>query len=264
MPEDTCRFRPVALTVATFSPVANARFGRQALPRPMSDIDDQLRDAMRELDDSEGNERPAAPEVAADPVVAESSVARPSADEDDDPHRRRNLGLLLGLLALGGGALSLVHGSSSDSLKFGRSVDEVLATKTEDQGRTLTVEGRLVHGSLLKRDDPCEYRFQLRKKDGTSGELAVRYPACIVPDNFRDLENIDVDVTATGRMKDGAFVADSIATKCPTKYEMEQQKKLGVEMPHGAVESGAGVPGGVMAGEATDVEKPKSTMGFDD
>jgi hypothetical protein len=45
---------------------------------------------------------------------------------------------------------------------------------------------------------------------------------------------------------------------------MEQQKKLGVEMPHGAVESGAGVPGGVMAGEATDVEKPKSTMGFDD
>jgi cytochrome c-type biogenesis protein CcmE len=55
---------------------------------------------------------------------------------------------------------------------------------------------------------------------------------CIVPDNFRDVAGIDVDVTATGRVKDGVLTADNISTKCPTKYEMQQQQKLGVQAAH--------------------------------
>jgi cytochrome c-type biogenesis protein CcmE len=205
----------------------------------MSNLDDQLREAMREGDNP--TDAGAKTEGAADPVVAEARKAEASSNEED-PHRRRNLGLLLGLLALGGGALSLVLGGSSDSLKFGRSVEEVLAASDDDKGRMLTVEGRLVHGSLLKRDEPCEYRFKLRAKDGTSGELPVRFPACIVPDNFRDVAGIDVDVTATGRVKDGVLTADNIATKCPTKYEMQQQSQLGMKAPHAAVSGVTPIP----------------------
>lgn len=219
----------------------------------MSNLDDQLRDAVRDADASLGS---ANGEASADPVVAETPSADVSSAED--PHRKRNLGLLLGLLALGGGTLSLVLGGSSDSLKFGRSVEEVLAADTGDEGRMLTVEGRLVHGSLMKRDEPCEYRFRLRAKEGTGGELPVRFPACIVPDNFRDVAGIDVDVTATGRVQDGVLTADNIATKCPTKYEMQQQKGLGVKAPHAEVSGATPIPG--LEAQA---DTGKSTVGFD-
>lgn len=228
----------------------------------MSDLDEQLRAALQESESAQPAEpdptgaRPttgasdateAAPArthadrgkdaraaAATDPVVAESRRATGSSDPDDS-ERKRNLGLLLGLFVVGGAALWLTLGSSSEDLKYSRTVEQVLANEQGDNGRVITVEGRLVHGSLMKRDQPCEYRFQLRAKEGSSDALAVHYPVCIVPDNFRDVAGIDVDVTATGRVKDGVLTADSISTKCPTKYEMQQQQQLGVKAPHAPV-----------------------------
>lgn len=223
----------------------------------MSKLDDQLREAVQEgaPDAASAETAPLEAAGAADPVVAEARRSQGSTAEEDEPHNRRSLGLLLGVLALGGGALALVLGGSSDSLKFGRSVEQVLAADNGDEGRVLTVEGRLVHGSLMKRDEPCEYRFKLRAKDGATGELPVRFPACIVPDNFRDVAGIDVDVTATGRVKDGVLTADNIATKCPTKYEMQQQKQLGLKAPHAEVAGGSPIP--VLEGAEVSPPKPE-------
>jgi cytochrome c-type biogenesis protein CcmE len=201
----------------------------------MSDLDEQLRAALQESETAASAGQPSegdTPEAATDPVVAESQLAAPTAD-NDDPDRKRNLGLLLGLLAVGGLALSLVLGSSTEDLKYSRTVEQALANEQGNRDKVLTVEGRLVHGSLLKRDQPCEYRFKLRSKESTtSAQLAVHYPVCVVPDNFRDVAGIDVDVSATGRIKDGVLTADNISTKCPTKYEMQQQQQLGVKAPH--------------------------------
>jgi cytochrome c-type biogenesis protein CcmE len=155
--------------------------------------------------------------------------------------------------------LSVVLGTSSDGLQFGRSVDQVLEGGGQDEGKVLTIEGRLVHGSLMKRDQPCEYRFELSSKEANrDGRLEVRYPVCIVPDNFRDVAGIDVDVTATGRMQGGVLVADNISTKCPTKYEMQQQQELGVQAPHGAPSDAA------IDGLGLQPDEPKKTLGFDD
>jgi cytochrome c-type biogenesis protein CcmE len=234
--------------------------GGKLQDRNMSDLDEQLRAALRESESAAGEpaagEPSSAPNAAApnaaapnaasaatDPVVAESRVAAPATDRDESD-RKRNLGLLLGLLAVGGAALSLVLGGSTEDLKYSRTVEQVLANEQGDKGKVLTVEGRLVHGSLLKRDQPCEYRFKLRSKENSSGELQVRYPVCIVPDNFRDVAGIDVDVSATGRIAGGVLTADNISTKCPTKYEMEQQAKLGVKAPHApGSASGLDLPG---------------------
>jgi cytochrome c-type biogenesis protein CcmE len=66
-----------------------------------------------------------------------------------------------------------------------------------------------------------------------SAEVEVRYPQCVVPDTFRDVPNMDVDVTATGKLaKDGHFQASQIMAKCPSKYDMKQMAASGKQMPH--------------------------------
>jgi cytochrome c-type biogenesis protein CcmE len=95
-------------------------------------------------------------------------------------------------------------------------------------------EGNLVHGSLTKRDSPCEYRFTI-EKNGT--EVPVRYPNCVVPDTFRDVPDMPVGVTVEGELlADNSFAATSVLAKCPSKYEMKERAGRGEQMPHAAME----------------------------
>ena len=94
----------------------------------------------------------------------------------------------------------------------------------------MRVEGTLVKGTLVRRDQPCEYRFKVAKK---GVELPVRFAQCVVPDTFRDMPGMDVSVTAEGKLKDtGYFEASSIMAKCPSKYEMKERAKGGEQAPH--------------------------------
>jgi len=62
--------------------------------------------------------------------------------------------------------------------------------------------------------------------------IDVRYPQCVVPDTFRDVPNVDVDVTATGKLaKDGQFLASEIMAKCPSKYEAQNRQAIGSRRP---------------------------------
>jgi cytochrome c-type biogenesis protein CcmE len=89
-----------------------------------------------------------------------------------------------------------------------------------------------VHGSLERRDQPCEYRFVLKGQN--NNELPVRYAKCVVPDNFRDVAGMDVAVTVEGKLAAAgtSFEATNVLTKCPTKYEMKERKERGEQMPH--------------------------------
>lgn len=213
----------------------------------MSNLDDELRKAIEEgetpeerssarLQDAElGPQRGSRQSASAafDPALADSALAGPPSDEDEGAGSKRGLGLLLGLLAIGAGVLWLVIGTPSKALQHDTGVEQVLAAGKDAEGRLLNVEGTLVHGTLMKRDDPCEYRFKLRPKDANQrGELPVRFASCIVPDNFRDVAGMDVTVSARGRLANGMLAAEHISTKCPTKYEMQQRQKLGESTPH--------------------------------
>ena len=101
------------------------------------------------------------------------------------PARRKgNLGLLAVLLVMAGGIIALVMTSFKDAAVYAKNVDQVKAEAAQLGGRRLRVEGNLVHGSLERRDQPCEYRFTIKGKDA---ELPVRFPKCIVPDTFKDV-----------------------------------------------------------------------------
>lgn len=135
-------------------------------------------------------------------------------------------------LAMGAAAIAaLVLGGMQDNAIYSKPVDALLAQKARFLHRPVRAEGTLVHGSLVKRELPCEYRFTIEKN---GAELPVRFAQCVVPDTFRDVPDLDVGVTVEGELQaDSSFEATSVLAKCPSKYEMQQRKQRGEQMPHG-------------------------------
>jgi cytochrome c-type biogenesis protein CcmE len=135
-------------------------------------------------------------------------------------------------LAMGAAAIAaLVLGGMQDNAIYSKPVDALLAQKARFVHRPVRAEGNLVHGSLAKRELPCEYRFTIEKN---GAELPVRFAQCVVPDTFRDVPDVDVGVTVEGELQaDSSFEATSVLAKCPSKYEMQQRKQRGEQMPHG-------------------------------
>lgn len=220
----------------------------------MSDIDKELEAAISDSEwsaragtapsgsaeaEAEGTKSPAAtsanddssPEAAAGQAAGGGLVSdRPISTS---PPARRNVGLLAALLVIGGAILAMVLSSVDEAAVYSVTTDKLLADTAKYKGRTLRVEGDLVKGTLRHRAEPCEYRFSIKKGESV---MPVRYAACVVPDTFRDVPDMDVQVTAEGELTEaGYFEASHIMAKCPSKYEMQQRKARGEAMPHAAV-----------------------------
>lgn len=181
-----------------------------------SRLDDELERAIADSE-AEAEMRPEVP-AAEVPVVTNE----PGRD------KKRNVGLLVALLAMAGGILTLVMTSFNDAAIYSKGVDALMKEKEQLASRTVRVEGALINGTLKRRDQPCEYRFTIR---GDESKLDVRYPACIIPDTVRDVPGMMV--TVEGKLNDaGHLDATNVIGKCPSKYEMEQRAKRGEKMPH--------------------------------
>src|SRR5450432_2548604 len=180
----------------------------------MSDLDKELERAVAAVDSTD-----------APPAVARAAPPAPRA--------KGSVGLLIGLLVMGGGILTLVFTSFKGSAVYSKGVDDLVRDKDKFSDRAVRVEGTLVKGSLVRRDQPCEYRFTIEKKGVV---LPVHYAQCIVPDTFRDMPGMDVSVTAEGKLTEaGHFEASNIMAKCPSKYEMKDRAKNGEQAPHAAM-----------------------------
>ncbi len=160
------------------------------------------------------------------------AMAMPVEGPVERPRARSGTALTLVLLGVAAALSALVLVGMSSSAVYSKPVDQLLNERAKFAGRPVRVEGNLVHGSLERREQPCEYRFRI-EKNGTT--LAVSFPQCVVPDTFRDVPGMDVGVTAEGSLqKDGAFLATSVLAKCPSKYEMRDRQQKGESAPHPA------------------------------
>lgn len=160
-------------------------------------------------------------------------ASRRHRNDINEPAGRRWVGpAVVVSLTMGAAAIAgIVLNSIQTTGIYSKPVDELLAGKAKFLGRPIRAEGLLVHGSLEKREQPCEYRFTITK-NGAS--LPVRFAQCVVPDTFRDVPGLDVGVTVEGELRpDNGFEATSVLAKCPSKYDMQQRKQRGEEMPHG-------------------------------
>jgi cytochrome c-type biogenesis protein CcmE len=162
-----------------------------------------------------------------------ATSVRARRDEVDASSRQRWLGPVIAVgLAMGAGAIAtLVLTGMQDNAIYSKPVDQLLAQSAKFMGRPVRADGILIHGSLARRDQPCEYRFTIARN---GVELPVRFAQCVVPDTFRDVPDVDVGVTVEGELQaNNTFEATSVLAKCPSKYEMQERKQRGEEMPHG-------------------------------
>jgi cytochrome c-type biogenesis protein CcmE len=184
------------------------------------------------------------------PLSADAHPPRGRSEGDDEPERKRWAGAALAVaLSMGAAAITgLVLFGMQDKAIYSKPVDELLMHKAKFLGRPVRAEGNLVHGTLVKRDTPCEYRFSIAKN---GSELPVRFAQCVVPDTFRDVPDLDVGVTVEGELQaNDTFDATSVLAKCPSKYDMQQRKQQGEQMPHGPLAGGDGVGVGPALGSA--------------
>jgi cytochrome c-type biogenesis protein CcmE len=167
---------------------------------------------------------------------APPTSSRHAGDAEPEPPRWKGIAIAVGLAMAAGGIAALVLTGMQDKAIYSKGIDELLLQKDKFKGRPVRAEGLLVHGSLERRDQPCEYRFVLQRN---GAEMPVRFAQCVVPDTFRDVPDLDVGVTVEGELAaDGSFEASSVLAKCPSKYEMEQKKQNGEKMPHGPLAVG--------------------------
>ncbi|MEO8801520.1 MAG: cytochrome c maturation protein CcmE [Polyangiaceae bacterium] len=159
--------------------------------------------------------------------------ARRRGEEALDPEAsRKNLYLLVGLVGVGALVASLFLFGMKEQAIYSKPVDQLVSEKAKFENKPVRAEGLLVHGSLVKRESPCEYRFTIQKN---GVEVPVRFAQCVVPDTFRDIPEMDVGVTVEGQLRaDNSFDATSVLAKCPSKYEMKERAGRGEKMPHTA------------------------------
>jgi cytochrome c-type biogenesis protein CcmE len=110
----------------------------------------------------------------------------------------------------------LVFNALGSSMAYFQTVSELRESGRDQTGERVRVGGDVVPGSVERTGLGDELRFTIT--DGAQ-TMDVVYDD-VVPDIFKD----GVEVVAEGHVgPDGTFVADSLLTKCPSRFEAEDQ-----------------------------------------
>jgi cytochrome c-type biogenesis protein CcmE len=105
----------------------------------------------------------------------------------------------------------LLYTTMGESMQYYKYVDEVMTEPAAWHGKQLQVHGYVVSGSIGKKPDTLEYRFDIQR----NGKTVRAYYTGIVPDTFKD----ESEVVLTGQLTDNGFHATEMTAKCPSKYE---------------------------------------------
>ena len=124
-------------------------------------------------------------------------------------HKAAKIGVTTLVLATVFGVL--LYTTLGESMQYYKYVDEVVGSQTDWTGKKLQVHGYVVPGSIGKKRDALEYRFDIQR----NGKTMRAFYNGITPDTFKD----DSEVVLTGVLTKDGFVASDMTAKCPSKYE---------------------------------------------
>ena len=88
------------------------------------------------------------------------------------------------------------------------------------EGKPLRIHGYVVPGSIGRKSESREYRFDMQR----NGKVVRAYFTGTPPDAFKD----DSEVVLTGRLDKDGFVASHMEAKCPSKYEEKPTGSAGL------------------------------------
>jgi cytochrome c-type biogenesis protein CcmE len=131
--------------------------------------------------------------------------------------KQKKVRFLVGSLLIVGAIGYLITIGISNTSKYFFTVDELLSQNVSYAGAGLKVKGNVVNGSIQR--DPSDYlnvNFSIEENDAL---LKVAYQG-VTPDMFIDGGEVVVEGTLG---KDGVFLANTLLTSCPSKYEAEKE-----------------------------------------
>ena len=121
------------------------------------------------------------------------------------------------LFALGIGYM-MWSGISQNGVYF-LNVSEALAMESKELGAA-RLFGTVSKNNLLYSEDGLSVEFQIIDAQNATEFISVEYKG-MVPDTF----DVGAEVIIEGVMKNNAFQAKSLMTKCPSKYEKENREQ---------------------------------------
>jgi cytochrome c-type biogenesis protein CcmE len=124
-------------------------------------------------------------------------------------HKAAKIGVTTVVLATVFGVL--LYTTLGESMQYYKYVDEVVGSQSDWTGKKLQVHGYVVPGSIGKKRDALEYRFDIQR----NGRTMRAFYNGITPDTFKD----DSEVVLTGVLTKDGFIANDMTAKCPSKYE---------------------------------------------
>lgn len=109
--------------------------------------------------------------------------------------------------------VGLLYSTLSEGTEYYKHVDEVMVDPATWYGRPLQLHGFVVEGSILRRRDSLDYRFEIQSNGAV---VPARYTG-VVPDTFQG----GSEVVLKGRLGPDGFAVDpnGVMAKCPSKYE---------------------------------------------
>lgn len=110
----------------------------------------------------------------------------------------------------------LLYSTLRDGTEYYKHVDEVMTDPAAWEGKRLQLHGYIVDGSILRKPNTLEYRFQVHN----NGQVVHASYTGIVPDGFKD----GSEVVLKGSLDPHGFSVDrnGVMAKCPSKYEAEK------------------------------------------
>ena len=124
-------------------------------------------------------------------------------------HKAAKIGVTTLVLATVFGVL--LYTTLGESMQYYKYVDEVVGSQSDWSGKKLQVHGYVVPGSIGKKRDALEYRFDIQR----NGKTMRAFYNGITPDTFKD----DSEVVLTGVLTKEGFIATDMTAKCPSKYD---------------------------------------------
>lgn len=136
----------------------------------------------------------------------------------------KTLRAVLSVFIVGGALSALLFTTMRGEASYYKHVDEVMPNPAAWYGKPMNLHGFVVPGSIQRRPNTLDYRFQIKNGD----QVVLANYTGIIPDTFKD----ESEVVLTGKLEtSNTFTTTEVMAKCPSKYDPEA--KPGASAPVG-------------------------------
>lgn len=136
---------------------------------------------------------------------------------------KKNTIVMLGGFVIVGAIIFLLMAATPGSSGIELKMDELLKNQEKYQDDYVTVEGLLIGDSIKWDADKIQLKFDLKDNDGNL--MHVIHDG-IKPDNFAEGVIVILQGSPTNK---NTFVAETVKTRCPSKYEGKDMKNYDPE-----------------------------------